>query len=764
MDIKKILAEMTLEEKASFVSGATAWTTDDLSAQHGIPAVFMCDGPHGLRKQDLSANRQADIYESIDAVCFPNACAAAASFDRELMENMGITLGKECQAEDVAVILGPAVNIKRSPLCGRNFEYISEDPYVAGELAASLIGGIQSQDVGTSIKHFAANNYETERMYASSEVDERTLREIYFPAFETAVKKQQPWTVMCSYNRINGVYASENEWLLTKVLREEWGFEGLVMSDWGAVADRVRGILAGLDLEMPESNHTNDALIAATVKSGALPMQKLDLAVENILRMVKKHIEHRHAEIFDCDADHEKAVRMAENCIVLLKNENNVLPLKPGEKILFVGGFAEHPRFQGGGSSHINAHRIVSANEAAAEYKNITYTEGFSADSDAFDEAKMHEAVFQASLADKIVVFAGLPDSYESEGFDREHLDLPNVQNDLIKRLAKTGKPVIVILHNGSPVTMPWVNDAAGIVEAYLCGEGVGEAVMNVIFGKVNPSGKLAETFPRRIEDTPCYLNLTVKEHQVKYAEGVFVGYRYYDTKKADVLFPFGHGLSYTTFAYENPRIIGANGNVSGLGETAGILVQDGADVCVDIRNTGSVFGKETVQLYIADHTGTAQRPVHELKGFEKVGLKPGETKTVKFHLDQRAFAFYCERIHDWYAANGLYSIEIAQSSRDIKYTLKAELTGSAQIPPILESDVQIGELFANDKLRDAAKELLHDKILQFANVENEADMKDLDRAMIQYMPLRTLRSFIGCSNAEVDAIVRRLREIENAP
>ena len=760
MNIKKIIAEMTLEEKASFVSGATAWTTDDLTASHGVPPVFMCDGPHGLRKQDLSLNRQADIYESIDAVCFPTACATAASFDRQLLADMGTALGKECQAEDVAVILGPAVNIKRSPLCGRNFEYISEDPYVAGELAASLIGGIQSQNVGTSIKHFAANNYETERMYASSEADERTLREIYFPAFETAVKKQQPWTVMCSYNRINGVYVSENEWLLNQVLREEWGFQGLVMSDWGAVADRVKGIIAGLDLEMPESNHTNDALIADAVRNGSLPMQKLDLAVEHILQIIAKYNQHRQTETFDREADHEKSVRTAENCIVLLKNDDRVLPLKHEEKILFVGGFAENPRFQGGGSSHINAHKIVSAMEASAGYGQITYAEGFAYDSDTYDEAKMQEAVKKAASADKIVVFAGLPDSYESEGFDRIHMDLPQVQNDLISQLTETGKPVIVILHNGSPVTMPWVSAVQGIVEAYLCGEGVGEAVLNVIYGTVNPSGKLAETFPLHLEDTPCYLNLNVREHKLHYAEGVFVGYRYYDTKKMDVLFPFGYGLSYTTFAYGNPRVKVPSGEEFAAGQTAEINVKDGADVYVDITNTGDTAGKEIVQLYVADHTGEAQRPVHELKGFEKVALQPGETKTVKFHLDQRSFAYFCELIHDWYAPNGSYTIEIAQSSRTVNCRIDVQLTGSEQIPPILDADVQIGELLQNDKLRDAAQEMLHEKILQFAGVEKEADMKPLDRAMIQYMPLRTLRSFIGCTNEEVQAIVERLKEI----
>lgn len=760
MDIKKIICEMTLEEKASYVSGASAWTTDDLAEKYGIPAIFVSDGPHGLRKQDLEANIQADIYDSIDAVCFPTACATAASFDRKLMEDMGITLGKECQAEDVAVILGPAVNIKRSPLCGRNFEYISEDPYVAGEMSASLIGGIQSQNVGTSIKHFAANNYEEERMYSSSEVDERTLREIYFPAFETAVKKQQPWTVMCSYNRINGVYASENEWLLNQILRKEWGFKGFVMSDWGAVSDRVKGIIAGLDLEMPSSNKANDRLIIEAVKNGILTEQSLNQAVENILRIVEKYTEHRQKEVFDRDADHEKAVQTEEECIVLLKNEDSVLPLAADEKVLFVGGFAEHPRFQGGGSSHINAHNVVSANSIAADYGNITYVEGFSYDSDTFDETKINEAVDKAANVDKIVVFAGLPDSYESEGFDRDNLDMPEVQNVLISRLATFGKPVIVVLHNGSPVVMPWAGDVDAIVEAYLGGEGVGEAVMNVIYGRVNPSGRLAETFPLRLEDTPCYLNLNVREHKVDYAEGIFVGYRYYDTKKMDVLFPFGHGLSYTTFSYDNMRFFDKRGNKYDKGFTPKFNINEGIDVSVDIKNTGKAAGKEVVQLYISDNTKVAQRPVHELKGFEKIELLPGETKTVKFHLDKRSFAFYCKRIHDWYAPNGNYTIEIGRSSRNIEYKADVEITGSEQIPPVIDFDVQIGDLLNNDKTHDIAWEILREKVLKFAGVEKEEDMKEYDKALVQNMPLRSLRSFLGCSHEEVCAIVERLKKI----
>ena len=461
MDIKKIISEMTLEEKALLVSGKDMWTTDAIE-RVGIPSIFMSDGPHGLRKQENNQNTDAEIYDSIDAVCFPTACATAASFDRELMYRMGVDLGKECQAVDVSTILGPAINIKRSPLCGRNFEYVSEDPYVAGELSAAYINGVQSQNVGTSLKHFAANSQETERMYASSEVDERTLREIYLTAFEIAVKKAKPWTIMASYNRINGVYSTENDWLLNKLLRDEWGFDGVVMSDWGAVSDRVKGIAAGLDLEMPGSRGVNDSAIVEAVKSGELSEQALDTAVENILKWIEKFTEHRHEEVFDRNEDHIKAVRAAEECIVLLANdvivegvtevnengelvgenikETPVLPLSKSEKVALIGGFAEHPRFQGGGSSHINAHNIVSAVSVMKNYSEfVSYAEGFPFDRDESDEKKFEEAINVAKNADKIIVFAGLPDVFESEAYDRKHMRLPDCQNELIDRLLDLG-------------------------------------------------------------------------------------------------------------------------------------------------------------------------------------------------------------------------------------------------------------------------------------------------------------------------------------
>ncbi|MBR6403914.1 MAG: glycoside hydrolase family 3 C-terminal domain-containing protein [Eubacterium sp.] len=775
---------MTLEQKASYVSGHDMWTTEEFK-ELGVPAAFVSDGPHGLRKQELDmlVANQNEIYNSIDAVCFPTACATAASFDKKLMYDIGVTLGKECQAEDVSTILGPAINIKRSPLCGRNFEYVSEDPYLAGEMAASYVNGVQSQNVGTSVKHFAANSQETERMYADSVMDERTLREIYLTAFETVVKKAHPWTMMCSYNRINGTYASENDWLLNKVLRDEWGFDGLVMSDWGAVSQRVKGIAAGLDLEMPGSSGANDSLIVEAVKSGELSEEDLDKAVTNILKLVEKFTENRQKEVFDRDKDHEKAVRAEEECIVLLKNdiivsgvteitedgellganvtEKGVLPLCGKEKIAVIGGFAANPRFQGGGSSHINSHEIVSAVSVMDRYVQdggwIRYSEGFPFDDDVTDEAKFEEAVKLASEADKIVVFAGLPDVFESEGYDRSHMRLPDCQNELIDRLLELGRPVIVVLHNGSPVEMPWADYAAGIVEAYLGGEGVGEAVMNVLYGKVNPSGKLAESFPIKLEDNPSFLNFPVARHKVNYAEGVFVGYRYYDTKKMEVMFPFGYGLSYTQFEYSNLRVE-TSGKSSD--DAVEIDINSGAKVYVDIKNVGDVKGKEVVQLYISDLTGATNRPVHELKGFDKIELEPGETKTVCFELDKRSFAWYSEEIGDWYAANGAYVIEIGKSSRDIVLEKEIELVGSFQLKPIIDQDVQLGELFVYDKTREYTKKTFAKAQTQFAGVEDESEVDEMTKAMLEYCPIRSLRAFNGMSNETINEILAELRKL----
>ncbi len=752
MDIDKIMKELTLAEKAYLVSGNSSWTVGRIEGA-GIPEIFVSDGPYGLRKQDTDT---AEIYDSIDAVAFPTSAATASSFDKDLMYEIGTALGKECQAEDVAVILGPAVNIKRSPLCGRNFEYISEDPYVAGEMSAALINGVQSQDVGTSLKHFAANNQETERMYASSDMDERTLREIYLAGFETAVKKSDPWTLMCSYNRINGTYASENKWLLTDVLRDEWGYDGLVMSDWGAVSDRIKGIAAGLDLEMPGSGGVNDARIVEAVETGKLAEEDLDKAVRNVLNLIEKYHSKKREEVFDREKDHEIAVHAEEESIVLLKNED-VLPIKADEKIAIIGGFAENPRFQGGGSSHINAHNIVSAVSVADSFGSFTYTEGFPYDGDQMSDEMKNQAVEAAKNADKVVVFAGLPDAYESEAYDRSHMRLPECQNILIDELLKLSKPVIIVLHNGSPVEMPWADYVDGIVEAYLGGEGVGEAVMKVLYGKVNPSGKLAESFPKKVEDNPSYLSYLGQNHRCNYSEGIFVGYRYYDTKKMDVLFPFGFGLSYTTFNYSNLKVSVGGSAVSGAVD----INADKITVSVDVTNTGNMAGKEIVQLYISDKTKAAIRPVHELKGFEKIALNPGETGTVSFELDKRSFAWFNEAISDWYAAGGEYVIEIGKSSRDIVLTETIEVKGDAPVLPVIDMDVQIGDLLKNDITKNVVLRVMKEEIQKFSGSDGleVTDMDPMTYAMLQYLPIRTLRSFTHMTNERVESIVAALKE-----
>ena len=594
-DVKGIIREMTLEEKAGMCSGKDFWHLKGVE-RLGIPEVMVSDGPHGLRKQAAEADHLG-LNESIKAVCFPTACATACSFDRDLLEEMGERIGDECQAEDLSVILGPAVNIKRSPLCGRNFEYFSEDPYLASQMAAAHIKGVQSKNVGTSIKHFAANNQEHRRMSCSSEVDERTLREIYLAAFETAIKEAKPDTVMCSYNRINGEFASENHWLLTEVLRDEWGFDGYVMSDWGAVNDRVKGLKAGLELEMPASGGTTDKEIVEAVKNGELDEAVLDRAVERILNIVFKFVDNRQEGKFDKEEDHKLAAKIEAESMVLLKNEG-VLPLPTqGKKIAFIGKFAEAPRFQGGGSSHINSFKITGALEAVKEVAQVTYAQGYDIKEDVIDQDMLNQAVEIAKEADVAVIFAGLPDAFESEGYDRSHMRMPQCQNTLISEIAKVQENVVVVLHNGSPVEMPWADEVKGILEAYLGGQAVGQAEVDVLFGKANPCGKLAETIPYKLADNPSYLNFPGDGQTVAYKEGVFVGYRYYDTKEMPVRYPFGYGLSYTTFEYSDLQL-----SADKIKDT------DTLKVTLKVKNTGDRAGKEIVQLYVADKTGAACR------------------------------------------------------------------------------------------------------------------------------------------------------------
>ena len=746
-DLKKIVSEMTLEEKAGMCSGLDFWHLKEV--EHlGIPKVMVSDGPHGLRKQDEKGD-QLGINDSIKAVCFPPAVLSACSFDRGLMEEMGKAIGREAQANDVSVVLGPAVNIKRSPLCGRNFEYYSEDPYLAGEIAAAFVKGVQSQHVGTSIKHFAANNQEYRRMSSSSEVDERTLREIYFPAFETAVKKAQPYTFMCSYNQINGTFASENKWLLTDVLRGEWGFKGYVMSDWGAVNDRVKGLEAGLELEMPASGGDNDAMIVKAVKDGALEEKILDQAVERILRIIFEYADHRKPQEFTMEKDHEEAQHIAEESMVLLKNENHILPLKTSEKAAFIGGFARNPRFQGGGSSHINCFKTTNVLDSVPCDAQVVYAEGFPADRDFYDKALADEAVKAAAEADKAVIFAGLPESFESEGYDRSHMRLPECQNRLITEILKVQPNTVIVLHNGSPVEMPWLGEIKGLLETYLGGQAGGAAAANILYGKINPSGKLAETMPLKLSDNPSYLNFGGGE-KVEYREGIFVGYRYYDTKEMDVAFPFGYGLSYTTFAYSNLKL-----------SMESPTEKDTVMVSADVTNTGKSAGKEVVQLYIRDLTGSAIRPEKELKGFEKVFLEPGETKTVTMELNKRSFAWYNTELHDWFAASGDYEILVGASSRDIRLTETLHLNSSQRLPMHVHMNTTLGDLLRNPETAEAAKKLIQKYLSGEAGSEaaSEAVSEEMTMAMTDSMPLRALMGFAGVSRKELDSVIEKLNK-----
>lgn len=667
MTIAELMAQMTLEEKAELAGGADAWHTAAIK-RLGIPEITVSDGPHGLRKIE-NAGDVADMSESKQAVCFPTGSCLASTFNRNLAYHMGEVLGNECLSENVDIILGPAINIKRSPLCGRNFEYMSEDPYVAGQLASAYVSGVQSKGVGVAVKHFAVNNQEKRRMTVSAVVDERTLREIYLSAFEEVVKAAKPDTLMCSYNRINGVYSSENPWLLKKVLRDEWGFDGFVMSDWGAVNDRPAGVEAGLDLEMPTSNGISREQIIDAVEEGRLDEKYLDIAVQNILEKVDKYTDFlalREGEcsrvkqekpVFDYVADHKEARRIAREGMVLLKNDG-VLPLDPEEKIVFIGEFAKKPRYQGGGSSHINPTRVISALSASSRHTAVDYARGFSSTGDVIDEELIAEAVRKAAAADVAVIFAGLPDSFESEGYDREHMRLPQCQNRLIREVTKVQPNTVVVLHNGSPVSMPWVGNVSAILEAYLAGEASGEAVVDILFGVVSPSGKLAETFPVAIKDTPCYDYFPGNGLTSEYREGLFVGYRYYDRVGTSVLFPFGHGLSYTTFEYTDMQI------ESGEADAA---------VSFTVKNTGRMRGGEVAQIYVGMNSSKVFRPLKELKGFEKVFLEPGESKRVTVTLPERAFAYYCVGAHKWCVEPGNYTISVGSSSHDIR--LRGEVT-----------------------------------------------------------------------------------------
>ncbi|HOO25052.1 MAG TPA: glycoside hydrolase family 3 C-terminal domain-containing protein [Clostridiales bacterium] len=740
--IKEIIGKMTLEEKAGMCSGQDTWRLKSVD-RLGIPTVMVADGPHGLRKQEAKGDNLG-IYDSIKAVCFPAGCAVAASFDKELLEFMGGLLGEECRAEGVSVLLGPAINIKRSPLCGRNFEYLSEDPLLAGILAAAYVKGVQKHEVGTSPKHYAANNQEHRRMTSSSEMNERTLREIYLTAFETVVKESKPWTVMSSYNKINGEYVGESYRLLTDILRNEWGFDGFVVSDWGAVDLRVQALKAGLDLEMPYSDGSGDRDLIEAVKNGKLDEAVLDKAVERILNIIFRYADARGKDAeFDCEKHHGYAAHIAKKCAVLLKNEN-LLPLSRKSKVAYIGPYAQKPRFQGGGSSHINAHKVVGAYEAASN--TPAYAQGFAADGKPLSEEEIKLAVETAKNADVAVIFAGLPDSYETEGYDRSHMRLPDSQNELIAKIAEVQPNTAVVLHLGSPVEMPWIDKVAAVLNMYLGGEGCGEAADALIYGDANPSGRLPETFPLRLEDTPCYLDFPGDE-KVYYSEGTHVGYRYYDAKNMEVLFPFGHGLSYTDFEYSDL-------------EFSADKISDGEKitVSVQVKNTGNFEGEETVQIY----TDSAQNKYRRLAGFKKQNIKPGETKTFEIELDMRAFEEFDERLSDWFCEKDVYTVYAAHSSRDIRLEKQIKINTTKTFNLNVNRNTTLGQLLDHPATKEATSALLAKMGAAVSKGEEVSEeVRQMLRGMALSLPLRSLPSLGFASREQIDGLTAQMKALE---
>jgi beta-glucosidase len=662
---RALVAEMTLEEKALLISGDGWWKTHAIDRLQ-IPSVCMTDGPHGLRKVEGGG-----LSPGVPATCFPTASALASSWDTDLIRQVGIALAEECQANDVQILLGPGVNMKRSSLGGRNFEYLSEDPLLAGRMAAAYIQGVQSQGVGTSIKHYAANNQELERMVSNSNLDERTLYEIYLPAFEIAVREAQPWSVMAAYNLVNGVPATENALLLRQILRNQWGFRGFVVSDWGAVNDHVKSVNAGLNLEMPGSAVYHRNKIIEGAGSGQISPAVLDEVVESLLAIVLEAKDsHRPGATFDVAQHDALARRAAGESLVLLKNEGNLLPLEVGKikTLAIIGAFSKTPRYQGAGSSQVNPTQVSTAYDELVKLVGndavIRYASGYLEEGETTDQL-IDEARQQAAGADVAVVFGGLPDSFESEGFDRASLDMPAGHNRLIEAVIAVQPNVAVVLMNGSAVTMPWADQVPAIVEAWLGGQAGGGAIADVLTGKVNPSGKLSETFPARLEDTPPYPDFPARNKEANYGEGIFIGYRHFDARKIAPLFPFGFGLSYTTFAYSDLRL-----NASTIKDTDGVSVE------VKVKNTGQVAGKEVVQLYVHEQSPKVVRPEKELKGFAKVALQPGEEKTVSFQLLRRDFAFYDVSSHDWSVSPGKFDILVGSSARDLplKQTIDVEV------------------------------------------------------------------------------------------
>ena len=737
-EIKELVSKMTLEEKASLLSGKDAWSTVAIP-RLGIPSINLSDGPHGLR-QCIGLG----WGESVPSTCFPPAALLACSFDENLAKKQGAAIGEEAQAQNVQIVLGPGNNIKRSPLGGRSFEYFSEDPVLSGHIAAGVIEGIQSKKVGTALKHFACNSQESERFIIDEKIGERALREIYLASFEYPVKKAKPTSLMCSYNRVNGDYTSQSRWLLTDILRSEWGFKGFVMSDWGAVDCRPQAVYAGLELEMPGTGKENVRELTKAVKGekpavpptdkgfkGKLTEKQIDKAVTRLLEVVFSLHEKKTGKECDYEKHHKTAAEIARECMVLLKNNGSALPIKGG-KTAVIGEMAVRPRYQGGGSSNVNAINVTKPLDEMSKYGDTEYAQGYSLDDDK-DYSLITEAARVAGECDRAVIICGLPESYESEGYDRKHIDLPDSQLKLIDEVVRKQPETIIVLCNGAPVAMPFVGKVKAILEAYLGGEGSGEAIADLLYGKANPCGKLAETFPQFLENNPSYGKFPGENGTVSYAEGIYVGYRWYEKRRISPLFPFGYGLSYTTFRYDGIELSKAD-----IGEN------DEAEVTVTLTNTGAVDGKEIVELYVRENEPVVSRPEKELRAFKKVFIKAGESEKVTMKLDRRAFAYWDEQAHEWRVRGGKFTVLVGGSSDNCPLSAEINVGAEADVKP-LSLYTMIKELKSHpkggafiDRLCRIAGEEFREHI--FAHTDNEWPL----RCIVTMCGKGTLEELVG--------------------
>ncbi len=730
--INALISEMTLEEKANILSGKDFWHTEAVN-RLGIPEIMVADGPAGLRKQETING----ALTTVPCTCFPSESLLACSWDIDLMEGFGKAMGEEAAFEGVNIILGPGCNIKRSPVCGRNFEYLSEDPYLSGVMAGHIIKGIQSKGVGTSLKHYIANNQEHRRLSVNAVIDEQALREIYLKSFEYAVKIGKPWTVMCSYNRVNNGYVCESKNLLTDILRNEWGFEGVVVSDWGAVNDRVECLKAGLDLEMPSSGMVNTQKIIDAVNEGKLEIKTVNRSVERLLDLVFKAVEQKTVNISGDikDINHKRAKEIASECIVLLKNEQNALPLSNDEDIAFFGMLAKHSRFEGGGSSHVIPTRLESAYDEMCKLlkREIPFAPGYDLNSDIPDEKLINEAIKIALGAQKAVIFAGLPESYESEGYDRKHMDMPASHICLINEICKVNRNVIVVLSNGAPVAMPWIENTRAVLEGYLWGQAGAGAVCELLLGIKSPCGKLAESFPVALEHNPSYLNFPGEEDEVYYRESVFIGYRYYGVKKIKPLFCFGHGLSYTSFEYSALRL-------------ESTIFDAGEDILLNfkVKNSGHRQGKEIYQIYIRNAKGDDNKKIKELKQFGKLELLAGEEKEVSVKIEGSSFLHFCTKRQAFTVEKGEFEILIGASSEDIRLNALVRINSADKVKKVYHRNSTIGDIKENPAGKILFKELEEQYPEAFEMIFNgmEDDGSDFRDKMIHYTVLRSLVYF----------------------